>query len=236
MTSKVKFTAVSMETRRGEGPNTTRTRRVLSRCRHTLRAGIVVVLGFLLVVGSALSGTAVRAEQKVTTPAPYVPYAFLIGEWDVGLAGGKPAAVSRFRWGPARTYIWYSGALLVEGGEQPSWEGLLVWNGVRKSVDFLLVLEPASGNLVQEQGTVHVAPDGTVVREITAFYSEGNAVPPKWDKAAGPEGTSAQFRHTFKPDGPNRILSSVMRKTESGWVPNFPGSDHLVMTRRAASN
>lgn len=201
---------------------------------RALLVAISVVLGASAAVGLEQPPvTAVGAEQEVATPPPYAPYAFLIGDWDVGPIGGKAAAVSRFRWGPARTYIWYSGALLVDGGEQPSWEGLLVWNGVRKSLDFLLVLEPTSGNLVQEQGTLHIEQDGTVVREITAFYSEGNAVPPKWDKAAGPEGASAQFRHTFKPDGKDRILSSVMRKTEDGWAPNFPGSDHLVMTRRS---
>lgn len=199
------------------------------------RAGSWLLGAWLLVspvAASAGTGAPAAAEEK--TPAPYAPYAFLIGEWDVAVAGGKPAAVSRFRWGPTRTFIRYSGALLVDGGEQPSWEGMLVWNGVRKNLDFLLVLEPASGNLVQEQGTMHVEPDGAVVREITAFYSEGNAVPPTWDRAAGPEGASAQYRHSFKPDGPDRILASVMRRTETGWVPNFPGSDHLVMTRRVS--
>jgi hypothetical protein len=199
-----------------------------------LLVAISIVLGYSFAVGPELPpGAPLQAGQDTETPAPYIPYAFLIGEWDVGIAGGKTAAVSRFRWGPTKTYIWYSGALLVEGGEQPSWEGLLVWNGVRKTLDFLLVLEPASGNLVQEQGTMHVEHDGSVVRDITAFYSEGNVVPPNWDTAAGPEGASAQFRHTFKLDGPERILSSVMRKTEAGWIPSFPGSDHLVMTRRS---
>jgi hypothetical protein len=191
------------------------------------------LLGSFAAVGLGLLGsTAARADQEGTTPTPYVPYAFLIGEWDVGPIGGKAAAVARLRWGPAMTYIWYSGALLVEGREQPSWEGMLVWNGVRKNLDMLLVLEPSSGNLVQEQGSVHIEPDGTVVREITVFYSEGNAMPPTWDKAAGPAGASAEYRHTFKPDGPDRILSSAMRKAENGWVPSFVGSDNLVMTRR----
>lgn len=203
--------------------------------RRSPLGALSIVLGVSVTINLGLpTCTAVRAEESIATPAPYAPYAFLIGEWDVGPAGGKTAAVARLRWRPTRTYIWYSGALLVESRGLPSWEGLLVWNGVRKNLDMLLVLEPASGNLVQEQGTVHVEPDGTVVREITAFYSEGNALPPKWDKAAGPEGASATFRHTFKPDGPDRILASVMRKTETGWAPNFPGSDHLVMTRRSS--
>ncbi len=209
-------------------------------CRRlpSLGKGMALVVAAFCILVAATVGSLVLAppvnadKPEPATPAAYAPYAFLIGEWDVGPEGGKAAAVARFRWGPAKTYIWYSGALFVEGGELPSWEGPLVWNGVRKNLDFLLILEPASGNLVQEQGTMHLEPDGTVVREITAFYSEGNAVPPKWDKAAGPEGASAQFRHTFKADGPDRILSSVMRKTDDGWVANFPGSDRLVMVRR----
>ena len=154
----------------------------------------------------------------------------------LGLLVPTVAAVSRWRWGPGKTYVWYSGALLLDGREEPSWEGMLVWNGVRKSLDFLVVLEPASGHLVQEQGTLHVEPDGTVVREITAFYSEGSAAPPTWDKATGADGASARYRQTFKLDGPDRILSAVVRKRNHGWIPNFPGSDHRVMTRRVSSD
>jgi hypothetical protein len=165
-------------------------------------------------------------------PGPYAPYAFLIGEWDVGPAGGPPAAVARFRWGSAKTYIWYSGALLVGGKEQPTFEGLLVWNGMRQNLDMLLVLEPASGNLVQEQGTMRLEPDGTVVRDITVYYSQGNALPPRWDKAAGPGGATAQFRQTFRRTGPDSLATSVFLKTAAGWVPSFPGSDNLVMTRQ----
>jgi len=208
------------------------------RCVGTGTAGVLLFMMGLVLGSSAVAGVepagsaAVSAEPEVSTPPPYAPYEFLIGEWDVGPIGGTAAAVSRFRWGPTKTYIWYSGAYLAADGERPAWEGLLVWNGVRKALDFLLVLDPASGSLVQEQGTVHIGQDGTVMREITAFYSEGNAVPPGWDETAGPGGASAKFRQTFTPDGPDRILTSVMRKSEAGWVPNFPGSDHLVMTRR----
>lgn len=198
-------------------PNAMRRRLGMVWSGCSLLVATLIILGSSAAVGLDLPpGAALEAGPAVETPAPYAPYTVLIGEWDVGSGGGQAAAVSRFRWGPTKTYIWYSGALLVEGSEQPSWEGLLVWNGVRKTLDFLLVLEPASGNLVQEQGTVHVEQDGTVVRDITAFYSKGNAVPPNWDKAAGPEGARARFRHTFKPDGPDRILSSVMRKTDVG--------------------
>ncbi len=204
------------------------------RQRSALLIAISVGLRSFLAAGMALFlGSTVWAEEEVATPAPYAPCAFLIGEWNVGPIEGKPAAVAHFRWGPGKTCIWYSGALLVKGSEQPSWEGLLVWNGVHKNLDFLLVLDPTPGHLVQEQGTMHLEPDGTVVREITAFYSEGNPAPPNWDQPAGVEGATGQFRQTFKPDGPDRIRTAVMRKARNRWVPNFPGSDHLLMTRQA---
>lgn len=203
--------------------------------RNILTVWVAALMAFGVAGMSRLTGAVAHAEPQSEIPAAYAPYAFLVGDWDVGVEGRKPAAVSRIHWSSAKTYLWYSGALLVEGKEVPSWEGLLVWNGVRKQLDFLMVLDPASGKLVQEQGSLHVEADGTVVREITAYYSEGNPVPPNWDTLAGPAGASAQFRHTFRADGPNRILSTVMRKTADGWAANFPGSDHLVMTRRTAS-
>lgn len=180
----------------------------------------------------APTATPAFAQTEPPVPAAYAPYAFLIGEWDVGRPGGPPAAVTRFRWSSGKTYIWYSGALLVDGKEQPSFEGLLVWNGVRKNLDMLLVLDPTSGNLVQEQGTVHAEPDGTVVRTITVYYSPGNPVPPRWDRAAGPDGAAAEFRHTFTSLGADRIATTIMYKTADGWRTSFPGSDSLVMTRR----
>lgn len=190
------------------------------------RTALVVVLQ------ASWSLCAPLRAQEVPVPKPYEPYAFLIGEWDVGPEGGAPAAVMRFRWGTKKTYIWYSGALLVEGEEQPSFEGLLVWNGVRHNLDMLLVLDQSTGDLVQEQGSVSVSPDGSVVREVTVYYSEGNALPPDWTTAAGPDGARARFRHTFTAAGPDRIRTSILRESESGWVPSFPGSDALVMTRR----
>lgn len=197
---------------------------------------LVALLRIATVAGGfVLAASTTAPAQEPATPGVYAPYAFLIGEWDVGPPGGAAAAVTRFRWGSARTYIWYSGSLLVNGREQPTFEGLLVWNGVRKNLDMLLVLEPASTRLVQEQGAVRIESDGTVVRDITVYYSGGNALPPRWDQAAGPDGATAQFRQTFKRTGPDSIATSIMLKTTAGWMPSFPGSDQLVMTRRGRS-
>ena len=43
---------------------------------------------------------------------------------------------------------------------------------------------------------------------------------------------TAHFRQTFKAAGPDKIFTTVMRQTDNGWAPTFPGGDHLVMTRR----
>src|SRR5262249_57882974 len=127
----------------------------------------------------------------------------------------------RFKWGPNKSYLWFSMAMLEGGKEAPHFEGLLVWNGLKKNLDMLLAVDLANG-LTQEQGTLSVSADGTVVREITMVGGE----------AGGAPGRSAHFRQTFKATGPDRVLTNAMRETQNGWVATFPGSDHLAMTRR----
>jgi hypothetical protein len=171
------------------------------------------------------------AATGVTTKSPYAPYEFLIGRWDIAPEpGGPPVARASFRWGRGNSYIWYAGSLLVEGAERPHFEGLLVWNGVRKDLDMLLTLD-LEGGRVQEQGRVFVEKGGIVVREITATYSEGAR--PIGQPVAGPAGATARFRQTFRKIGPDRISTQVMRESGCGWVATFPGSDRLVMTRRS---
>lgn len=172
-----------------------------------------------------LAFLAIAFLAGATAPAdPYGPYSFLIGEWNVVAAGGGPAlGIARLKWGPNRSYIWYSVSLFENGSERPHFEGLLVWNGVQKNLDMLLAMDLEHG-LIQEKGVVVVEPDGTVVREITAAYSEG--VRP----ASG--AATARFRQTFKAAGPDRILTQALREGPHGWVATFPGSDQLAMTRR----
>jgi hypothetical protein len=159
------------------------------------------------------------------------PYEFLIGEWDVKASEtGPPAAIIRVRWGPNHSYIWYASSLIFDGREDPHLEGILVWNAQRKNLDMLFSMDLRSGQ-VQEQGTMTVGADGTIVRDITAVYGEGArgiGLP-----VIGPEGATAHFRETYKRIGPDKILTSAMRQSENGWVATFPGSDHLIMTRRS---
>jgi len=158
-----------------------------------------------------------------TANDPYGPYKFLIGEWDVVPEGGGPAAgIARLKWGPNKSYIWYSMSLLdsATGTERPHFEGILVWNGVQKNLDMLLSMDLEHG-LIQEKGVVTAEPDGTVVREITASYSQS--------------GATARFRQTFKAAGPDRILTRALRESPNGWIATFPGSDRLAMSRRTKS-
>lgn len=194
-------------------------------CARARASGGITLLAVVI-------GACAVARAAVSVPDPYMPYAFLIGEWDVAPeAGGPPAAVARFRWGPNRSYIWYSVSNLVKGDEHPHFEGIFMWNGVNKNLDMLVMLDLAGGR-VQEQGTVFVGPDGTVVRDMIAVYSEGARLPPDFDSVAGPKGSKAHFRQTFAKAGPDRVLTALTLETRAGWVPTFPGSDRLAMTRR----
>jgi len=181
------------------------------------------------------------AHEITGTPMPgaisvYAPYEFLIGAWDVAPAsGGKPFGVSRFRWGPNKSYIWYSTSTFDrDGSEVPHFEGILAYNGVRKNLDMLveLALGGSIPGSIDETGTVSVQADGSVLRDITASYAEGAA--PSRAQTAGSNGWSGHYRHTFKADGPDRVLMSMTKETDRGWEPTFPGADQIVMSRRNA--
>jgi hypothetical protein len=110
--------------------------------------------------------------------------------------------------------------------------GMLLWNGVHENLDMLVALD-LNGGRSQEQGDFVIEPDGTVVRRITAYFSEGLGTAD--GTRVGPGGSTATFRQTFKPQGADTLLTTVMRETPGGWVPTFPGSDKLVMKRRKAT-
>ena len=187
---------------------------------------LVSIYFSLLAIGFLHAQELPTANQNV-----YAPFEFLIGEWDIKSADSDMVmAVQRVRWGPNRSYMWYAVALLSDGQEEPHLEGMLMWNGVHKNLDMLFAVDLQSGR-TQEQGTISVTKNGELVREITAVHSEG--VPTSAGKTVGPEGATRQFRQTYKRASPDKIETSVMRKTDKGWVASFPGSDHWVMTRKS---
>lgn len=171
------------------------------------------------------------ASNSIRSNEQFAPFECLIGEWDVKATDDGPvAAIIRVRWGPNHSYIWYTSNLVFDGHEEPHLEGILVWNAVHKNLDMLFSMDLRSGK-VQEQGTMSADADGTIVRAITAVYGQGAramGMPP-----VGAEGAIAEFREIYKKINTDKILTSAMRKTGNGWIATFPGSDHLIMTRRS---
>ncbi len=150
------------------------------------------------------------------TAGPYAALEPLIGEWDVGAAGAAPTFVQGFSWGPKQSYVWVSVNLLEAGGEKHlHFEGLVLWNGASRKFDYLFVVEP--GSLGQERGEIHVEADGLIVRDVALTAANGK---------------TSRFRQTFRLLDAGRIETSLMRETDGGWAPTFPGSDRLTMVRR----
>ena len=159
-------------------------------------------------------------EAPVMIANPYTAYEWLIGDWYSKPTGGPDISIhQRFEYGPKNSYIFYT--TLTREGSKPEavhFEGMAVWNGKTKALDYVVTSEPGSG--AQEQGTMQAQADGSIVREVVLTR---------------PNGQQAQFRQRFwrTPDG--NAVTSLMRKVASGWEPNFPGSEEIVMTREPAS-
>ncbi|GAM96700.1 hypothetical protein U91I_00320 [alpha proteobacterium U9-1i] len=166
-----------------------------------------------IVASIACAAVLAGASAQAQTANPYAPYEFLIGDWDTG-----DGIRQSFSWGPEQAYIRYSTTTRGrDGADHLHFEGIMVYNAANRNLDFLVALEP--GSLAQEQGTLHVEADGSVVRDVTL---------------TGANGARSHFRQTFRSTGPASAVTSLMRQNASGaWGPNFPGSDNLAMTRRA---
>ena len=62
---------------------------------------------------------AAPANGEASHAGVYAPYEILIGDWDVSQQGAAPMAVTRFTWGPGRSYIWFSTSFMNNGVEVP---------------------------------------------------------------------------------------------------------------------
>ena len=162
------------------------------------------------VLSACLAGTAGATEKSLLDP--------LIGEWNVGPPGGATAFVERFSFGPKQAYVWVRVALIQASGEEHlHFEGMTVWNAATARFDYLYAVEPGSG--VQEKGEIYAGDDGVIVRDVTLTAADGS---------------TGTFRQTFRDLGDGRFETTLMRRTADGWVPTFPGSERLVMVRRAS--
>jgi hypothetical protein len=179
----------------------------------------------LILIGAAAwaVGPTIANAHSVTqihfleTAKPYAPYEFLIGDWYSKLASQNVVIHQQFKWGPGKSYITYASYIVQPGKpEQLHFEGIMVWNGKSKTLDFLFALQPGSG--AQEKGTVHAEPDGTVVRNIAMTASDADI---------------DDFRQTFRKTPAGQVLTSMMERTATGWKLDPPGE--IVMERASSS-
>lgn len=186
------------------------------------RALTIVGLGLVFGTPSAAqqtppAGAAPQVQRLVQIESPYAAYEFLIGEWDARPAGGPDNSIRQvFRWGPRQSYIFYT--TFVRAGDRPEaihFEGMMIWNGATRALDYIIAVEPGSGT--QESGTMRVEADGSWVRDVLMTQASGR---------------TARFRQTFRRTGRDSATTALMRQTADGWEPTFPGSDRLEMTRR----
>jgi hypothetical protein len=177
-----------------------------------MRNLLVVMLTAPVLYSTSASAQPVTPRASISNA--YASFEFLIVDWKSGSSGGVQLRQA-FRWGPGRAYILYS-TYLTEAGklERLHFEGIMVWNGRTNALDYVFAVEPGSG--VQEKGIVTVQPDGSVVRAVELTDATGKV---------------GHFRQTFQRTGVDSAVTSLMRKTETGWEPNFPGSEKMEMKR-----
>ena len=174
-------------------------------------------IAWLAVLATAIPATVTAHPNApssfLETAKPYAKYEFLIGDWR-GQVGGTNLR-EEFRWGPNKSYIFFSTYMAAYGKpEQLHFEGMMVWNAKTDVLDYVVAVEPGSG--VQEKGIIRAEPGGTIVREVELTDARGK---------------TGHFRQTFQLNGADAVTTSVMRQTAKGWEPTFPGSDRITLTR-----
>lgn len=173
----------------------------------------------LISVAALLGATPALADDapvSAAAKAAYAPYEWLIGDWTSN--NGDTVLRQSLSWGPHRAYVRYTTYMAQAGKpETIHFDGIAVWNGKSKVLDYIFAVEP--GSTVQEKGIIHAEADGSVVREV---------------EFTGAEGSTGQFRQRFWRTADGRVNTSLMRRTAAGWEPTFPGAEGIVMTRRVA--
>lgn len=184
------------------------------------RMTLTMAVGAALLVSTSASAQQAPRQAVLETPTmianPYGAYAWLIGDWYSRPSSGPDVTIHQnFKWGLKQSSIFYTTLTREKGkAEAVHFEGMMVWNAATKGLDYVIASEPGSG--AQEHGTLHVEADGTVVRDVTMVT------------ASGKEQT---FQQRFWKTGADSAMTSLMRKSATGWEPNFPGSDKIAMSR-----
>lgn len=167
-----------------------------------------------LAMPTLASAHSVAQTHFLETAKPYAPYEFLIGDWYSKLTGSDMAIHQQFKWGPGKSYITYATYMVLPGKpEQLHFEGMMVWNGASKALDFLFVVQPGSG--AQEKGTVLAQPDGSIVRNVEMTDDDGD---------------KSHFRQTFRRSEGGKVITTMMEETATGWKLDAPGE--IVMEQK----
>ena len=178
---------------------------------------LVIGAAAALVASSAAGAHEVAPSHFLETAKPYAPYEFLIGDWYSSIPGQPMTIHQQFRWGPDKAYIVYSTYMDVAGRpEQLHFEGMMVWNGKAKALDFLSAVQPPSG--AEEKGTVSLEPDGSIVREVEMTDSSGKG---------------ERYRQTFRKAVDGKVVTNMAEQTAKGWEVQPPGD--LVMERHSST-
>ena len=179
---------------------------------------MIRLVKILAIAGLTVAAAPAAAHQpSPAATAANAPFEWLIGDWD-SLEGGNRLRQS-LSWGPHRSYVKYSTFMQQPGQpERLHFEGIAVWNAKSRMLDYVFAVEP--GSAVQEKGTIRAEANGSIVREV---------------EFTGSDGKVGQFRQYFRRTGADRAVTSLMRKTDKGWEPNFPGSDKIEMSRTPAA-
>lgn len=157
---------------------------------------------------------------------PYKPLEFLIGTWTIdGVAGFE----NTFEWGFEKKYIRWSSKVPADSGITQGWEGLIVWNGVTDSYQFMMPLTDVK-TIILEEGVFVPLENGSLRRDIRVWYSPGTEL---GSVQVGVGGYVRDYEQMFIPIDSVTVQSSVFYKTRKGnWEPSFPGSEKFILKRK----
>lgn len=190
---------------------------VLRRCHRlhlsTAVAAALLALSALPAVGSA-------------NPA-YRPLAWLVGEWQAEFrphGEGTAAPTMAFTWGDDNhSFLTMTGTTPTpDGGLEPEYESMTVWDPVRAKFVFLGVYR-AGGGRVTEDGEIEILEDGAVRLHMNVHYSPGERVPFTDGLIAGPDGHTLRFRRTFHRHGDNELRGVFRIQRGDRWEDPHPG-------------
>ena len=175
---------------------------------------ILLVAATAALTATAASAHPVAPSHFLETAKPYAPYEFLNGDWYTKPKGEDMTIHQQFKWGPGQSYITYATYMSMPGKpEHLHFEGMMVWNGKAKALDFLFAVEPGTG--VEEKGTVTAQADGSVVRQVE--MTDGTGKP-------------GRFRQVWKRGADGTVVTTLSEQTAKGWQTQPPGD--LVMTKQ----